>query len=469
MRRVAAFGAICTFALGVGAGVRANATTAPEQAAETPLFFTLLKPSPGLAWKTLREIDAGWQPHYPPMLIEVARFSPHRKRILKLLEQRADAEREDGEDAAFENADAIAFEDAEDAFRWVWSRPEARHPGYAAFKSALYTAIDPRFGGYFDDAHETARIRLDEVRWGGVKRDGIVPLVNPPLLRVEQAGYLDDGDVVFAAVVAGEARAYPKRVLGWHELVRDRIGDVDVTGVYCTLCGSMVLYRSPSGEPHPELGTSGFLYRSNKLMVDAATDSLWSTLRGEPVIGPLAGSGVRLEPLPVVTTTWGAWHRAHPETRVLSHRTRQRHDYSEGAAYREYFATDELMFAVPASDPRLANKDEVLALRFGTGPPTALAVEMLRQRPVYAGQHGGVDFVVVTDAAGAHRVYAAPPSPLTNRDGDAWLGADGQRWQAHEHALIGSEGTELTRLPAHRAFWFGWRAAHPDTRLVKAP
>jgi hypothetical protein len=37
-----------------------------------------------------------------------------------------------------------------------------------------------------------------------------------------------------------------------------------------------------------------------------------------------------------------------------------------------------------------------------------------------------------------------------------------------ESALTG-KGVTAPRLPAHNAFWFGWRAAHPDTDLIFRP
>jgi len=95
------------------------------------------------------------------------------------------------------------------------------------------------------------------------------------------------------------------------------------------------------------LGTSGFLYRSNKLMYDKQTQSLWNTLWGEPVIGPLSEKDIKLERMSVVTTTWGEWRRRHPKTKVLSLETGHERDYAEGVAYRDYFATDQLMFPVP--------------------------------------------------------------------------------------------------------------------------
>ena len=352
-------------------------------------------------------------------------------------------------------------------YRWVWSKAASPPSWYADFKATLYAGIDERFAEYFRDRPK-AIIRLDEIRWGGVRRDGIPPLDHPTMLAAGEASYLADSDVVFGVSIKGEARAYPKRILAWHEMVRDRIGGEEFNGVYCTLCGSMILYRTTIGGKHYELGTSGFLYRSNKLMYDRDTKSLWSTIEGEPAVGPLVGRGLKLEALSVVTTTWGEWRGRHPDSKVLSLATGYRRDYSEGTAYRDYFATDELMFIVPGSDTRLRNKAEVLALRFGsdTERPVAIAQRLLVKRPIYQGKHGGVDYVVLTDRTGANRIYESGGETFDRLSPTGVTAHDGTEWQLTEAALIGPDGKRRDRLPAHRAFWFGWHAAHPDTRLV---
>lgn len=66
----------------------------------------------------------------------------------------------------------------------------------------------------------------------------------------------------------------------------DEIGGITVASVYCTLCRSMILYETRQNGINHQLGTSGFLFRSNKLMYDQATQSLWSTMWGTPVVGP---------------------------------------------------------------------------------------------------------------------------------------------------------------------------------------
>ena len=397
-------------------------------------------------------LEAGWDPAYIAPLVEIASLS-HDDRIFAVLRRRTGERRGD---------DINAW------FAYLWAREERVPPFYADFKAAFYGLVDARFREYFSN-RPAVTIRLDEIRWGGVKRDGIPPLKNPAMIPAADAKYLRDSHVVFGVTHNGDSRAYPKRILAWHEMVKDRIGGEELNGVYCTLCGTMVFYRAAIGGEHHELGTSGFLYRSNKLMYDHATKSLWSTLTGEPVVGPLVGRGLKLAALPVVTTTWGEWRRRHPGTQVLSLKTGHERDYSEGAAYRDYFATDELMFTVPQLDVRLKNKAEILALRFGgaSSRPVAIAAEFLARHRVFHGRAGAQGYVVLTDKSGANRVYDSGGGRFTAESDDRVRDERGTLWQVTEPALTAENGRTLARLPAHRAFWFGWSSAFPETELVK--
>ncbi|NKB69154.1 MAG: DUF3179 domain-containing protein [Candidatus Latescibacteria bacterium] len=418
--------------------------------------FLWLPTSPGPERaQALADIEQHWQDGFTPMILESAYFSADEKDATQLIDLLT---RATGQDHGL---------DFDRWYHWLWNQDLDLHPEYADFKSIVYRIIDPAFAQYFS-SQQPVRIRLDEVRWGGVAQDGIPPLRQPPMLKATAADYLADDHIVFGVQLNGDARAYPKRILAWHEMFVDQVGGIPVAGVYCTLCGTMVLYKTLHQGTNHQLGTSGFLYRSNKLMYDQATQSLWSTLRGEPVIGPLATQPFALERLWVVTTTWGEWRRRHPDTQVMSLDTGHQRDYSEGAAYRDYFATDKLMFGIPQHDDRLLNKDEVLGLVAALAQPLALAVSYLADHPLHHDRLGKSELVVLTDHSGAARAYATGGLRFKSWDRDRTaVDTQDNHWTLSEEALHSADGRSLPRLPAHRAFWFGWQAAYSQTRLVQ--
>ena len=420
------------------------------------LFLALVDGNPQAREVALQQIAETWRDEFIPMTLEsvtLMRDANTATQMIQLLQSKT------GQNFGF---------DINRWFEWVWNREPTLDPQYPQYKSLLYGLIDPRFSEYFHN-DRTSLVRLDEVRWGGVRQDGIPPLRNPKMIDADQATYLGDNNVVFGLEVNGDARAYPKRILAWHEMFVDDVGGVPVAGVYCTLCGSMILYETTHNGVNHQLGTSGFLFRSNKLMYDQATQSLWNTMWGGPVIGPLATQDITLQRRSVVTTTWGEWKRRHPKTSVLSLATGHVRDYSEGAAYRDYFATDELMFSVPTLDTRLRNKDEVVGLLFDNpdDEPLAISAVFLSQNPLYQDQVGTVELVVLTDPSGANRVYQRGDTEFVSWDGDQTaIDASGGKWLVSESQLESEDGESLARLPAHRAFWFGWYGAYPHTRLV---
>lgn len=435
----------------------ANKPRADGPRADVPALLQVLSQDQDVAERGLDYLADNWRPEFYAMamdLLDMVRDPGVRNRLFAVLKKKAGVKRVGDYDAAWKR---------------LWAADPQLHPDYAEFKSILYGFIDPKFQGYFQTGR-TARIRLDEVRWGGVRQDGIPPLRGPKMIAAGEAGYLDDDHVVFGLEIHGDVRAYPQRILAWHEMFVDTVGGIPVAGVYCTLCGTVILYETTFDGVEHELGTSGFLYRSNKLMYDQATQSLWNTIWGEPVIGPLADEGIQLRRRGIVTSTWGEWRRRHPETQVLALDTGYPRDYGEGVAYRDYFATDELMFAVPETDKRLKNKDEVLALVFDAdrSRQLALSARYLKKNPVHHDSLAGVDLVVLTDGSGANRVFETRGLRFVQWDGDRTVrDADGGEWTLHEDRLESADGATLRRLPAQRAFWFGWRSSYPDTRLVK--
>ncbi len=473
--------------LAIVAAVAASSLIQAPVTAQSPshpdigLFFEATSTEPEVADAAFEQIGANWRDGYAIILVDLATLltpsdygrrrrdagrpirpvdpsSLIRRRLIQFLAQQTGRDLPD---------DLNLWRD------WIWDHDFEPHPDYALIKGAVYGLIDERMREFFRP-NAPATIRLDEIVWGGVSVNGIPPLDHPAHVEASEAAYLKDDHIVFGMALRGEARAYPRRIIAWHELVRDAVGGVELTIVYCTLCGTVIPYGSEVGGRLVTLGTSGLLYRSNKLMFDNATKSLWSTLVGAPVVGPLVGRGFELEAYPVVTTTWGEWRTAHPNTKVLSIDTGFERDYSEGAAYRDYFGTDRLMFQVPELDDRLKNKAEILAIRLPDPspetPPLAIAAAYLDQHPLYELEYGGGRLVIVTSPDGANRVFESADVDFDRLLDDGVIAdTSGRRWRVSEAALVAEfdDALRLPRVAAHRAFWFGWYAQCPATELIK--
>ncbi len=348
-------------------------------------------------------------------------------------------------------------------------------PGYMEWKLSLLSRIDPRYQEIFYRS-APARIRLEEIVWGGVKLDGIPALEDPPRVPAAAAGFLTDRELVFGVSAGGAHHAYPLRYLSWHEMVNDVVGGEPVTLSYCTLCGSGIAYsgRTPGGRR--TFGTSGLLYRSNKLMFDRQSHTLWSNLTGEPVVGRMAESPIRLEILPATVTTWGGWRAAHPDTTVLklddSFGRRWSYTYAPGAADR---ARAGVSFPVWLKSKALEPKAEVYALRMGQ-LAKAYPIERVLQEKVVNDRLGGVDLVVIGDPeSGAVRAYRRDGHILSpGRDAGELRDETGRAWRITEEALLADAGDRqasprLERLPGHVSFWFAWYGFFPQTEVYGVP
>jgi hypothetical protein len=357
-------------------------------------------------------------------------------------------------------------------------------PGFTGWKGQLLGAIDPAFTNFLkDDA--PAAIRVEEILWGGVQVDGIPALENAPLIPAHEADYLTPDEPVFGLSLNGDHRAYPLRILDWHEMANDVVGGMPVSLAYCTLCGAGIAYdgRATDGNTYT-FGSSGFLYRSNKLMYDRQTRTLWNQMTGEPVLGALVGTGVKLNLLPVVLTSWADWQMQHPDTLVLSKATGFSRPYEPGAAYGDYFAFADTMFPVWQRSELLPAKARVFALQI-EGIPKAYPVDTLIIEKVVNDTVGSQPLVLIAvrgdltvegnsfrsgpvsyNAGGEVRAYARGEHTFTpGPEADTLLDANGLPWLITEEGLHGPRDEFLPRLPGHLAYWFGWYAFFPKTLI----
>jgi len=194
-----------------------------------------------------------------------------------------------------------------------------------------------------------------EIHYGGQPRDGIPALTNPTLDDARVADvWLDDDDRVIGVAFDGAAVAYPIRILNWHEVVNDIVGDRAIVVTYCPLCGTGLVFDAMHQGRRMKFGVSGLLYNSDVLLFDRDTNSLISQLMIKGISGPLRG--VELSAVPAETTSWAAWKKRYPQTQVLSWATGFQRDY-EIDPYRRYSKTRRLMYPVKGANRSRGHKE----------------------------------------------------------------------------------------------------------------
>ena len=317
----------------------------------------------------------------------------------------------------------------------AWDIPA--YPGYLADKRRIFVDAIPGWERLFVEG----QIDWRHVSWGGVPIDArghdethhrcnCIPAAdNPAVSSAQQATWLADDAIVFGIVLNGEARAYPRQIMEVREMVNDTLGGRDLGIPYCTLCGAAQAWftdEMPAGVERPILRTTGLLIRSNKVMYDLNTHSLFDTFRGNAVTGPLAEIGLQLTQAPVITTTWADWRAAYPETTVLVEALALGRNFD----FRNGRDADGPIFPIGDVDPRLPVQEDVLGTLNAQGQPVAFqrSAALLALR---SGQPVALNGVELRLDAGGLRA----------------VGADGEA------------------LGSHEAFWFAWSQFHPATAL----
>jgi len=278
-------------------------------------------------------------------------------------------------------------------------------------------------------------VPLNEIIGGGPAKDGIPSIDNPKFIPIAKAGeFLKDTEPGIALDIKGIQRFYPFQILVWHEIVNDTINGKRVLVTYCPLCLSGIVFDPFVKGDQVEFGTSGKLWNSNLVMYDRKTDSLWSQILGEAVVGEMTGA--KLKVLPSDQIRFGEWKKLHPAGDVLSRDTGATRFYGQDP-YGNYYTTPGTYFPVNKRDDRLGDKNFVLG-------------------------------VVVNNKAKAYWPEAIKKvGTVEDHFGDTVIVV---RYEKDIDAVRlftkKADGT-LERINPFGAFWFSWVAAHPDTELLK--
>ena len=188
-----------------------------------------------------------------------------------------------------------------------------------------------------------------------------------------------------------------------------------------------MVYSRTINDQEYTFGVSGRLYKSNVLIYDHQTESLWSQLLEKAVAGEKAGT--HLEKIHSQRMSYGSWLKRHPKTEVLSTHTGFNRNYSYDP-YEGYYRVGSLMFPVGNVRKDMHPKNRVLG------------IEVNGKAKAYPLDRIGQPSAVINDNLGGREVVIE-------------MDENGQ--------VVGVNDQSGEPLVHIYSFWFAWQAFHPDT------
>ncbi|MGB3829077.1 MAG: DUF3179 domain-containing protein [Ornithinimicrobium sp.] len=324
----------------------------------------------------------------------------------------------------------------------------------------------------------------DQVRSGGPPPDGIPPIDEPSFETASQVDWLTAEEPVLSLTVGEDTRAYPLRVMTWHEIVNDTVGGKPLAVTYCPLCNSGVAFEREVGGEVTTFGTSGRLYQDNLVMYDRQSESLWPQLTGQASIG--VRTGEQLTAIPIGTVPWSDFAAANPEAMVLSQDTGFDRPYGQNP-YVGYDQSDgDVLFDLGSDlDSRLLIKERVIGVSGASSNVAYVRAALVGEDPVEVdlggqavvlwhlpGQNSALDTAEISEGNDVGTVGVFTPEAdgraLTfERRGDAFVDLETQStWDVLGNAVEGPlEGESLAPVTHLDTFWFSWVLFHPDTTV----
>jgi len=274
---------------------------------------------------------------------------------------------------------------------------------------------------------DDALVPQQEILSGGPRKDGIPALTKPIFVGADDATFLQDSDRVLGISYNGITRAYPIRILNYHEIVNDELDGKAIVVSYCPLCGTGMAFAATVRGEKLVFGVSGLLFNSDVLMYDRQTNSLWSQIMSLAVSGPMKGT--RLEAISIAHTSWEDWKNRHRHTEVLSTETGFRRNYSVDP-YPNYSRDGRIFFPVKHSSTLYGRKAVVMGLEINGEFMAYPFDELKKASPRFTDSFQGERFDVLFDE------------------------------KNKTAKIIDADDREI---PTIMAFWFAWYAFHPES------
>ena len=207
----------------------------------------------------------------------------------------------------------------------------------AVLIGTTWTSASPsvwKLQGWTKTNFDKKNIEFDEILSGGPPKDGIPSIDKPKFIAAEQEMDLGELEPVIGLEINGEAKAYPLRILIWHEIVNDVLGGKPVSVTYCPLCNSAIVFeREFNGRVH-DFGTTGKLRNSDLVMYDRQTESWWQQFEGKGIVGKYTDR--ELVTIPARLESFAKFKARHAKGKVLTPANRRIRQYG----YNPYVGYD---------------------------------------------------------------------------------------------------------------------------------
>ncbi len=198
---------------------------------------------------------------------------------------------------------------------------------------------------------DNSSLSEDQILKGGPPKDGIPALFFPKFINAHQALFeiFDDSEKAIIVKKGNVTKAYPLAILNWHEIVNDKIDNIEFTVTYCPLCGTGIVFYAP--QKNVTFGVSGLLYQSDVLLYDHKTNSLWSQILQEAVTGKLKGTKLKFINSKIVNLK--KYIRKHPDVLTMSKQTKfsDFRNYTKNP-YEQYETSRNIYFPIKNIDSR---------------------------------------------------------------------------------------------------------------------
>lgn len=316
-------------------------------------------------------------------------------------------------------------------------------------------------------------IPTSEVFDGGPGKDGIPALTEPEKIPLESSDnrYLGDDDLVLGFQSGDEILAYPHAILDWHEIINDRLGELELAITYCPLTGTGIAWNRKIGNEVTTFGVSGLLYQSNLIPYDRITGSNWSQIGGVCVNGELIGRIPQAHQ--GIEMPWGRWKQLFPGSQVVSKFTGYPRTYGF-YPYGDYRSSQRLIFPTSSYDDRLHSKERVLGVIHQNHARVYRFESFDTSLTVIHDNFGGLELVVLgrnPDYMTAF-IRVLPDGTLLEfspQSGeDLFTDQEGNVWNLFGLAIGGPRiGQQLIPAKGFMGYWFSFAAFYPQASIFE--